>query len=374
MFSGRKFYLWMTSDPVDGPFTLSLPCRLPTDPDRRRRLHLARVPGGDRTVTGRGNHTLQQHSDYPRPNQPPWRVMSVLAIAPKYNRIDTPIGMQEVSSVHHVGGIHIMSAPAASLAVEFDTDATVNNKAGWAVVLRPEAAPGAAAAPANLVAPVVTGNTAPTGTLVMQSPGDWSGQPAPVLTFDWRKNGSSTGITTATFDKGGAVANGDTVLLRVTATNASGSAFQDSNVTTIVSAPAEPEPTADVPEEYAYMGKWALVPNIVAADYPRLVGQATKFATPANFATVANGLVPGDVLILENGTYGEYEFLNRAFASRVTITARNYGMAVFPRIGVIASHFIRLHGLKLTGRLHMHRSNSLQLHVGPCHRHEHYEE
>jgi hypothetical protein len=105
------------------------------------------------------------------------------------------------------------------------------------------AAPGgaiAAIAPANTVAPVASGSVSIGGTLSC-STGTWSGQPAPTLTYQWRRDGVNIALATnSTYTPVAAditpTAGGDTegpdITCRVTATSVAGVAAADSNALT----------------------------------------------------------------------------------------------------------------------------------------------
>jgi hypothetical protein len=83
-------------------------------------------------------------------------------------------------------------------------------------------------APANTVAPAVTG-TAVTGQTLSCTSGTWTGYPTPTFTYQWKRNGTAiTGATNNTYVLVTAD-EGTSVKCTVTATNASGAVPADSN-------------------------------------------------------------------------------------------------------------------------------------------------
>lgn len=92
-------------------------------------------------------------------------------------------------------------------------------------------------APANLVAPFVTG-TGIVGQLLTCSSGAWSGSPAPTFTYQWQLN--SVNISGATTDSYTPVIGdtGGSIRCVVTATNIVGSSSANSNAVTIVNLTA----------------------------------------------------------------------------------------------------------------------------------------
>ena len=115
----------------------------------------------------------------------------------------------------------------------FDTTATYNVTATVTYVdeeLDPEVLPvtvviAIPAAPTNSVAPTITGSPQ-VGVQTTVANGTWAGVPTPTFTYLWGtiENGNfvSGEITTQSFTPGGGW-NGDTIVCRVTATNAHGS-------------------------------------------------------------------------------------------------------------------------------------------------------
>ena len=95
-----------------------------------------------------------------------------------------------------------------------------------------------ASAPANTVAPAVTGNKYRTQTLTTDD-GTWTGSPAPTFTYQWQRDNSGGGtfsnIAGATANTRVIDANDVGCQLRcvVTGTNASGSASANSNAVTV---------------------------------------------------------------------------------------------------------------------------------------------
>lgn len=83
-------------------------------------------------------------------------------------------------------------------------------------------------APANTVAPVVTGN-AYVGQTLSCTTGTWSGIPTPTFTYQWKRDGADIGgATSSTYEQVLADAGTD-VTCTVTATNAVGAASANSN-------------------------------------------------------------------------------------------------------------------------------------------------
>lgn len=96
--------------------------------------------------------------------------------------------------------------------------------------------------PVNDTPPAITG-TAEVGETLTATPGDWSGVPAPTLSYQWfRDDGVDdpvpiAGATATTYEVDAADLD-CTLFVRETATNASGSAFADSDPTATVTEPA----------------------------------------------------------------------------------------------------------------------------------------
>lgn len=92
--------------------------------------------------------------------------------------------------------------------------------------------------PANTVIPTVTGTTS-VGQTLSASTGTWTGIPTPTFTYQWYR-GSSTVISGATSSTYTLVEAdiGNQIKVRVTATNAAGSAFAESNLTASISGVA----------------------------------------------------------------------------------------------------------------------------------------
>ena len=88
-----------------------------------------------------------------------------------------------------------------------------------------------AVAPTNDVAPSIAGDTA-LGDVLTVTAGDWSGDPAPTLSYQWRRDGAAiTGETGTTYTITIADSGADITVLE-TATNSAGSASQASNAIT----------------------------------------------------------------------------------------------------------------------------------------------
>lgn len=94
--------------------------------------------------------------------------------------------------------------------------------------------PAPATAPANTVAPVVSGSSTVGGTAAV-STGTWTGSPAPTYAYQWQLNGANISGQTASSIT---VPNNAGAALRcvVTATNSAGSASANSNAVTIQAA------------------------------------------------------------------------------------------------------------------------------------------
>lgn len=90
-------------------------------------------------------------------------------------------------------------------------------------------------APANTVAPTISGGTTQGATLTATA-GAWTGTPTPTIAGQWRVNGADVpGATSSTFSTS-SLAVGDVVTYRETATNAGGSASATSSGVTLVAA------------------------------------------------------------------------------------------------------------------------------------------
>lgn len=95
-----------------------------------------------------------------------------------------------------------------------------------------------ASAPVTYINPAIIG-TPTEGVAVSYTNGVYGGYPTPTLTREWFINGVTTGITTATYTPGtGDV--GDTLTVRETATNGSGSVSADSAGVVVVAGSGAP--------------------------------------------------------------------------------------------------------------------------------------
>jgi hypothetical protein len=90
---------------------------------------------------------------------------------------------------------------------------------------------GTPAVPANTVAPSIVGSPY-VGNTVSADVGAWSGYPYPSFTYAWDATGSSLTDSTYVIQPSDL---GISLALRVTATNASGSAFADAAPVTVTS-------------------------------------------------------------------------------------------------------------------------------------------
>jgi hypothetical protein len=97
-------------------------------------------------------------------------------------------------------------------------------------------------APANTVAPVVSG-TATVGQTLSSTTGTWTGAPTPTFTYQWQRAGSNIGsATSSTYTLVNADA-GSTIRCVVTATNVVAAVSANSNATSAVAAIAPGAPT-----------------------------------------------------------------------------------------------------------------------------------
>lgn len=102
------------------------------------------------------------------------------------------------------------------------------------------------------------------------------------------------------------------------------------------------------------IGDFAFIPNLQAGDYSPPAHNKT--CTPATFATALSGLVDGDVLRLENGSYASTEILSRTYPTGVQLVAQSYGGAVFPALALFESAGFTFRGIRVTGTTNLHRS------------------
>lgn len=93
----------------------------------------------------------------------------------------------------------------------------------------------AAVAPANTVAPAVTGTTA-LGDTLTTTDGTWTGTPTPTFTYQWQRNGSNIGGATASTRVIAAADQGTTLRCVVTGTNTAGAVSANSNGVSIPAA------------------------------------------------------------------------------------------------------------------------------------------
>lgn len=113
---------------------------------------------------------------------------------------------------------------------------TATNTAGNASATSSATTVVVSGAPANSVAPVVTGSTV-YGSVLTVSNGTWSGTPTPTFTYQWKRGGTTnigTGVNTYTTVAGDETFN---ITCVVTGTNSQGSASATSNSFGPVTAP-----------------------------------------------------------------------------------------------------------------------------------------
>ncbi|HEV2557401.1 MAG TPA: cadherin repeat domain-containing protein, partial [Microvirga sp.] len=93
------------------------------------------------------------------------------------------------------------------------------------------------AAPANVSVPTIDDTTPTVGDVLTASPGAWSGSPAPIFAYQWKRGATNVGTDSPNYTVlAGDV--GSTLTVMVTATNASGSASATSAATSaVVAAP-----------------------------------------------------------------------------------------------------------------------------------------
>lgn len=92
-----------------------------------------------------------------------------------------------------------------------------------------------ARSPVNTVAPTITG-TAQVGQVLTRTTGTWTGSPTPTYTQQWYANGAAISGATGTTYTPVVGDVGKTITVRVTATNANGSAQKTSAATAAVIA------------------------------------------------------------------------------------------------------------------------------------------
>jgi hypothetical protein len=163
-----------------------------------------------------------------------------------------------------------------------------------------------ASAPANTVAPVISGST-PYGSTLSCTTGTWTGSPAPTFTYQWKNAG---------VDIGGATANtyqtvlgdvGDAITCTVTATNTAGSASAGSNTIT----PTDPAATAlaAVVAGYAsapdgtrqgYMG--TLISSLMSSGVWAKLDALYVFAATEDQGSRVNWVNPGTYNCTKTGT------------------------------------------------------------------------
>lgn len=143
-----------------------------------------------------------------------WTGLPAPTLARQWMRNGQPIA-GATSSTHTV----VLADGGATLAVKV----TATNPLGSTAATSAGLPVAAFAAPVNTAAPAISGSSHVGGTLSV-SPGAWSGHPAPVLAYQWRKNGAN--IPGATSGSYVAVPGdaGATISCLVTATNAAGTA------------------------------------------------------------------------------------------------------------------------------------------------------
>lgn len=103
---------------------------------------------------------------------------------------------------------------------------------GWAGVMKP-----AGTAPANTVAPAVTG-TAETGQTLSCADGTWAGDPTITFAYQWQRAGVDVGGATASTYVLQETDEGNAIRCVVTGTNGTGSASANSNAVTPLQEPA----------------------------------------------------------------------------------------------------------------------------------------
>jgi hypothetical protein len=113
---------------------------------------------------------------------------------------------------------------------------TGSNASGSATGYCADLAVTAAAAPANTVAPTISGTGAQGQTLTATSDGTWTGTPTPTLARNWQRDGVDISGATATTRVLAAADVGTNVRLRVTGTNTAGSVAAYSSAIAVAAA------------------------------------------------------------------------------------------------------------------------------------------
>jgi hypothetical protein len=99
--------------------------------------------------------------------------------------------------------------------------------------------PGPPAAPANVIAPTISGTAKVYQTLTAHK-GSWTGSPFPIYTYQWKANGTNIGGATARAYILTPTEIGKTITVAVTATNSQGTASATSAATAAVADLAPP--------------------------------------------------------------------------------------------------------------------------------------
>jgi uncharacterized repeat protein (TIGR01451 family) len=133
-----------------------------------------------------------------------------------------------------VGSAQAYTVQAADAGQTLFVRVTATNTAGSASA-DSAATAAVTAPPANTVAPTIDDTSPAVGQTINASPGTWTGHPAPTFAYAWFRGATQVGSAQAYLVQ--AADAGQTLFVRVTATNATGSASKDSAATAAVVAP-----------------------------------------------------------------------------------------------------------------------------------------
>ena len=90
-------------------------------------------------------------------------------------------------------------------------------------------------------------------------------------------------------------------------------------------------------------------------------GAPVKAVTPANFASVAAGAQPGDILELGAGNYTWPSWSVSGTADRPIVVRSGAGAVINGEVGLFARHHVHLDGLTVNGRIRFNGSNNVAI-------------
>jgi hypothetical protein len=181
-----------------------------------------------------------------------------------------------------------------------------------------------AIAPANTVAPVVSGS-APVGSTLTTTDGTWTGAPSPTFTYQWKRAGGNIGGATSVTYVTVTADAGQAITCTVTGTNVAGNASAGSNTLTPTAAPvntAAPVVSGSAPVGSTLTttdGTWTGYPTPTYTYQWRRAGVAISGETASTYVTQAADIgLAVDCVVTGTSAAGS---ASAASSTSVTVTA-----------------------------------------------------